>query len=105
MAPSLPSWERAPPPRRPGAGRPDYRERLEKRRASFSAVLTGDTTAGQMRYASANATLRAAAALTAVLLLCAALVLRLGDYRYPAVNGFGETAADVDAVTTSSPPS
>uniref|UniRef100_A0AAU1M3N4 Acyl-CoA dehydrogenase family protein n=1 Tax=Streptomyces sp. NBC_00148 TaxID=2903626 RepID=A0AAU1M3N4_9ACTN len=40
-----------------------YRERLEKRRASFSPVLTGDTTAGQMRYASANATLRAAAAL------------------------------------------
>ncbi|MEV0847807.1 acyl-CoA dehydrogenase family protein [Streptomyces sp. NPDC049954] len=40
-----------------------YRERLEKRRAAFSPVLTGDTTAGQMRYARATATLRAAAAL------------------------------------------
>ncbi|WP_406140082.1 acyl-CoA dehydrogenase family protein [Streptomyces sp. NBC_01089] len=40
-----------------------YRERLDKRRAAFSPVLTGDTTAGQMRYAQATATLRAASAL------------------------------------------
>uniref|UniRef100_A0AAU2VLC9 Acyl-CoA dehydrogenase family protein n=1 Tax=Streptomyces sp. NBC_00008 TaxID=2903610 RepID=A0AAU2VLC9_9ACTN len=40
-----------------------YRERLGKRRAAFSPVLTGDTTAGQMRYAQATATLRAASAL------------------------------------------
>ncbi|MFE6718108.1 acyl-CoA dehydrogenase family protein [Streptomyces albidoflavus] len=41
----------------------DYRARLDKRRATFSPVLTGDTTAGQMRYARALTTLRTAGAL------------------------------------------
>ncbi|MDX6739866.1 acyl-CoA dehydrogenase family protein [Actinocorallia sp. A-T 12471] len=40
-----------------------YRERLGKRRAAFSPTLTGDTTAGQTRFARATATLRTASAL------------------------------------------
>jgi len=40
-----------------------YRERLEHRRAAFSPILSGDTVAGQMRYAQSLSKLRAAQAL------------------------------------------
>ncbi|GJF30569.1 acyl-CoA dehydrogenase [Kitasatospora sp. NE20-6] len=39
-----------------------YRDRLEKRRAAFSPTVTGDTVAGQIRYARAVSALRAAQA-------------------------------------------
>ena len=40
-----------------------YRDRLDHRRAAYSPVLTGDTVAGQTRYARAVSALRAAQAL------------------------------------------
>ena len=40
----------------------DYRQRLEQRRAAFSATIVGDTVAGQMRYARAVSELRMAQA-------------------------------------------
>lgn len=40
----------------------DYRQRLETRRAAFSAEITGDTVTGQVRYARALSALRVAQA-------------------------------------------
>ncbi|WP_327145434.1 acyl-CoA dehydrogenase family protein [Nocardia sp. NBC_01327] len=40
----------------------DYRHRLDTRRAAFDSTLTGDTVAGQLRYARAVSQLRAAEA-------------------------------------------